>query len=151
VRLREASPQDASDLAELIRRTGAELGWTLSAELESDLQRQLSALAALPADHRAWVIEVGGQVVAFALAHLQPYLIAPRPELFVGELFVHPDHRGAGLGSALLAQAEAFAAEAGCGRISLLNHRERASYTRGFYAEQGYRERETMANFVKVL
>lgn len=101
--------------------------------------------------HLVLVAEVAGQIAAYAVVHTLPYLISPRPEALLGELFVHPEHRGLGLGTALLARVETFAEEEDCGRISLFNHRERLSYERGFYAERGYDERTAVAHFVRRL
>jgi len=148
--LRGAEPRDAAGVAALIRASGAEFGWELSPDLEGEVQQNLAAALGGSASS-VWVAEVAGRVAGYAVVHELPYLISPRPEALLGELFVHPEHRGVGIGTALLARVEAFADEARCGRISLFNHRRRLSYRRGFYAGRGYEEREDVAHFVRRL
>jgi len=148
--LREANSSDSVGVSALIRASGAEFGWELSADLEAEVLRNLEAALGGSAS-RVWVAEAGDRIAGYAVVHELPYLLSPRPEALLGELFVHPEHRGQGIGTALLERVEAFADEAPCGRISLFNHRRRLSYRRGFYAGRGYEERTDVAHFVRRL
>ncbi|GGH60572.1 hypothetical protein GCM10010975_23420 [Comamonas phosphati] len=50
--------------------------------------------------------------------------------------------------SLLLDAATEAARQRGCSRIWLVNNRERPSYARGFYPQQGWTEQAEMARFV---
>ena len=69
----------------------------------------------------ALVAEVGEgsslQVVGFALFFTNFSTFLCRPGLYLEDLFVLPEHRGAGLGRALLKHLAAMAVERGCGRF----------------------------------
>jgi GNAT superfamily N-acetyltransferase len=60
---------------------------------------------------------VGGDVVAFALFFTNFSTFLARPGLYLEDLYVRPEHRGAGLGKALLEYLGRLAAERGDGRI----------------------------------
>jgi ribosomal protein S18 acetylase RimI-like enzyme len=73
-------------------------------------------------------------------ARLRGRLDFPVPEgsYHIFEVQVHPEHRGAGLGSALLQHAEALARQRGCARINLttaITNRARRLYERRGYLE----------------
>jgi GNAT superfamily N-acetyltransferase len=76
----------------------------------------------------AWVGEVGGEVVAFALFFTNFSTFLSRPGLYLEDLYVQPQHRGSGLGRALLKQLGRLAVERGCGRFewSVLDWNEHA-------------------------
>ena len=65
----------------------------------------------------AVVVEVGAEVVAFALhfTHFSTFL--GLPGLTLEDLYVQPAHRGAGLGTALLRHVAQLAVARGCGRL----------------------------------
>jgi len=65
----------------------------------------------------ALVAERGGRAVGFALFFTTFSTFLCRPGLYLEDLFVEPEHRGAGIGKALLARLAALAAERGCGRL----------------------------------
>ena len=70
----------------------------------------------------------GPQVVAFALFFTNFSTFLARPGLYLEDLYVRPEHRGTGLGKALLQALGALAVERGCGRFewSVLDWNERA-------------------------
>jgi GNAT superfamily N-acetyltransferase len=72
--------------------------------------------------------EAGGEVVAFALYFTNFSTFRSRPGLYLEDLYVRPEHRGTGLGKALLEHLARLAAERGCGRFewSVLDWNERA-------------------------
>jgi GNAT superfamily N-acetyltransferase len=92
--------------------------------------------------------EEAGEITGFVHTHWQPSVLHSGGEGFLYALFVHPDHRGRGVGQALLEHVQEEGRRRGCSRLLLLNMRDRASYARGFYAELGWRERPDAANFV---
>ena len=80
----------------------------------------------------AWVAEVetdaGREVVAFALFFTNFSTFLAQPGLYLEDLFVKPEHRGAGIGEALLKRLAQLAVERGCGRFewSVLDWNEHA-------------------------
>ena len=80
----------------------------------------------------AWVAEVEGEggreVVAFALFFTNFSTFLAQPGLYLEDLFVKPEHRGAGIGEALLKRLAQLAVERGCGRFewSVLDWNEHA-------------------------
>ena len=72
--------------------------------------------AAIPQPHAA-VAEMDGQAVGFALWFSTFSTFRGQPGLYVEDLYVRPDYRGRGIGTALLAAVAAQAIERGCGRV----------------------------------
>ena len=70
----------------------------------------------------------GGEVVAFALFFTNFSTFLAQPGLYLEDLFVKPEHRGAGIGEALLKRLAQLAVERGCGRFewSVLDWNEHA-------------------------
>lgn len=103
-------------------------------------------------EHLVLVAEDGqGLVLGYASVHWLPYLFKAGLEAYVSELFVRQGRTGQGVGRALLAALEAEARARGCCQLMLVNNRQRQSYQRGFYAKQGWQERDNMANFARPL
>jgi GNAT superfamily N-acetyltransferase len=65
----------------------------------------------------AVVAEVAGTVVGFALFFTNFSTFLGQPGLYLEDLYVQPQHRGAGLGKALLQHLGALAVQRGCGRF----------------------------------
>jgi GNAT superfamily N-acetyltransferase len=148
--IRPATLADAPALTGLIRG----LGWLTHFNTEPlDTSRRRIArhldLCLSDDSHSIYLAETGpSEVAGYAAVHWLPYLIFRGPEGFISELFIAEAARGRGIGSQLLAAIKAEAQERGCTRLSLLNNRERESYRRGFYDQQGWYERQNYANFV---
>ncbi|MEW5869427.1 MAG: GNAT family N-acetyltransferase [Chloroflexota bacterium] len=149
--IRPARLSDARALTSLLRQ----LGWFEVFKTEDEaasqarLQRHLQ-LCLADESHTILIAEdEHGQVLAYAAIHWLPYLILSGPEGYVSELFVDAAARGQGIGSRLLAALEDEARRRGCSRLSLLNNRQRESYQRGFYTQQGWEQRPGMINFIK--
>jgi GNAT superfamily N-acetyltransferase len=65
----------------------------------------------------ALVAEDGGRVVGFALFFPNYSTFLRRPGFYLEDLFVEPEHRGKGLGKALLREIARMAVERGYGRV----------------------------------
>ena len=65
----------------------------------------------------AVMAERGGRAVGFALFFTTFSTFLCRPGLYLEDVFVEPEHRGAGIGKALLRHLAGLAAERGCGRF----------------------------------
>ena len=65
----------------------------------------------------ALVVEVGSQLVAFALFFTNFSTFRGQPGLYLEDLYVQPAHRRAGLGRALLQRLAALAVQRGYGRF----------------------------------
>lgn len=85
-------------------------------------------VAALDEVGRTWVVEVDGDVVAFATGYRNGSIWA---------LFVHPDHEGQGHGTALHATVVAWLWSLGHGRIWLTT--AGGSRAECFYLSRGWR------------
>ena len=150
ISIRPAANTDAPQLARLL----AGIGWfsglqgmTLE-ELETSVRAHLEVLTAT-ADCATLVAEaLDGSIVGYCGVHWLHELFMPGPEGYLSELFLLPEARGKGLGTALLDRIVAEAEERGAYRLMLLNGKHRESYERGFYTKQSWEEREGMANFV---
>jgi GNAT superfamily N-acetyltransferase len=82
------------------------------------------------------VAEVAGQVVGQALFFHSYSTFLTQPGIYLEDLFVLPEHRGAGIGKALLLAVAGLALARGCGRFgwSVLDWNESAI---GFYQKMG--------------
>ena len=150
IKIRTATPGDASQLAVLLK----EIGWFelfKSEPLEGTSQRVKSHIEQCLADnsHSLFVAEAAERsIVGYGSAHWLPYLFMRGPEGFVSELFVRESARGQGVGKQLLEAIETEARARGCVRLSLINLRSRESYQRQFYIKAGWEERDEAANFI---
>lgn len=150
VEIRRARAEDAPAIAELLREIGYFERINREAP-ETTRERVARHLALCGADgsHSVYVAEgPQGGIAGYGAVHWLPYLILSGPEGYVSELFLREAARGQGIGAKLLEAIKAEAGERGCARLCLLNRKDRESYRRGFYAKQGWEERELMANFV---
>ena len=91
--------------------------------------------AAPPAAHVV-IAEVGGRPAGFALYFYNYSTFLAKPGLYLEDLFVKPEFRGAGTGKALLLHLAGIANTRGCGRMewSVLDWNEPA---KGFYRKLG--------------
>lgn len=113
--IRAAARADAAEIARLIRalaeyeKLAAEAVGT-PAMIEAQLFGTRPAAEALVATR-------GGRAVAFALFFTTFSTFLCKPGLYLEDLFVEPEHRGAGIGKALLKRIAALAVERSCGRF----------------------------------
>jgi GNAT superfamily N-acetyltransferase len=93
-----------------------------------------------------FVAELEHRVVGYAVVYWQQLLFSSK-EGYVSELFIRSDASGQGVGTALLETIKAKAMARGCGRLTLVNLKDRESYRRGFYASRGWEEKSNTVRF----
>ena len=149
--IRPALPSDAAGISELLHG----IGWFKAYEGRSIAQNTaaikelLLDAQTLPERSLLLVAEDAQQRISgYCAVHWLPVAVLQSWEAYVSELFIAEQARGAGLGQQLLDVAVQAAREKNCLRIWLVNNRERPSYTRGFYSQQGWVEQAEMARFV---
>jgi GNAT superfamily N-acetyltransferase len=113
--IRSAKPADVPAIAAMIRALADyEKLSHLCVSTEQDLQRALFGPA--PAAE-VLIAAVDGVPVGFALFFHTFSTFLARRGLWLEDLFVKPEHRGAGVGSALLHAVAAIAQARNCGRF----------------------------------
>jgi GNAT superfamily N-acetyltransferase len=148
--IRDATAQDAAAIDAVLRS----LGWfdhldeITSTETRTRLAHVIAEKCLPDGDHTLLVAEAASSIVAgYLFVHWLPNLIFGG-EGYVSELFVLPDARGHGIGTALLDEAKRRGIARGFQRLTLFNGRERESYQRGFYPRHGWIERDDTAMFM---
>lgn len=113
--LRDARPEDAEALANLIRALAVyEKLEDQARATADDLRRDLFGNRPFA---EAILAEVGDEAVGFAIVFPTYSTFRGRPGLYLEDIFVRPEHRGRGIGKALIAAVAARAVERGCGRL----------------------------------
>jgi GNAT superfamily N-acetyltransferase len=113
--IRDATPKDVHVIAELIR--GLAEYERLAHEVTLD-ERELRAHLFGERPYAEVILaEDGREVVGFALFFHNYSTFLGKPGIYLEDLFVKPEHRGAGHGKALLAHLARLAVERGCGRL----------------------------------
>jgi len=136
--LRDARPGDAAAIAALIETLGYEAA-------AADVKRRLGAFA--KAGGQAIVAEKG-KLIGILTTEMMAVLHRPKPVGRISMLVVAEEARGAGIGGALVAEAEKRLATKGCGLIEVTSNRKllRAHV---FYEKLGYER--TSYRFAKAL
>ena len=113
--LRPAEPRDGAELDRLIRELA------VYEKLEEQKVGTPEALHAALFGERpaceAIIAERHGRAVGFALFFTTFSTFLARPGIYLEDVFVEPEHRGAGIGRAILRRLAALAVERGCGRF----------------------------------
>ena len=111
-------PATAGDVPELLRLIRALAEYEKLAEMAVGTEARMreSLFGARPAAE-ALVAERGGRTVGFAIYFTTFSTFLCKPGLYLEDLFVEPEHRGGGIGKALLRRLAALAVERGCGRF----------------------------------
>lgn len=113
--IRTAGPQDAGDVERLVRELA-----TYEREPEAVRAGAADFEAALGGEHplvHALVAEVDGRVVGMAVWFVSFSTWEGKHGIWLEDLYVSPEHRGLGLGRALLARLAAVAVEHGWARV----------------------------------
>jgi GNAT superfamily N-acetyltransferase len=139
VAVRRATDADAPALALLL----GHLGYPADA---GDVPARLARLRAAGDD--AFVAVVDGIVAGLATVHTRSVLHATRPVAQLTALVVPPEHRGRGIGRALVASAERWAGEHGANRLVVTTALHRAEAP-PFYERLGFEH--TGRRYVKQL
>jgi GNAT superfamily N-acetyltransferase len=113
--LRAAEPRDLEAIVGLIR--GLAEFEKLTHLLRVTVERLGPHLFGPRPVVEAFVGEVDGAVVAFALFFTNFSTFLAQPGLYLEDLYVDPAFRGRGIGEALLTRLARLAAERGCGRF----------------------------------
>ena len=137
--IRAAGPGDEAAIARLTEQLGYE---------PTGIEQRLDVLYRRPGDV-VLVAEAGGEVVGWVHAS-DAALIQVPPFAELGGLVVAREHRGRGVGEALLQAAEAWAVTRGHREVRLRSNavRERAHR---FYLDRGYEVEKTSLTFRKRL
>jgi len=134
--IRPATVDDAGTLVRLIRELAA------YERLEHDAQATPEAIRQHLFGPRpcaeALIAEQAGEPIGFALFFQNFSTFKCRPGLYLEDIYVCPEHRGQGLGTAFFRRLAELALERGCGRMewTVLNWNEPAI---GFYRGLGAR------------
>ena len=113
--LRPAQPDDSATIATLIRELAAYEKLEHEAlGTADDFRRHL--FGPHPAAE-VILAEVNGVPVGFALFFANFSTFRARPGIYLEDLFVRPEHRGRGIGKALIASVARVAVDRGAGRL----------------------------------
>jgi GNAT superfamily N-acetyltransferase len=113
--LRAAQPADANELLRLIRALAVYEKLEDMAVGTPELLR--AALFSPRPAAEAIIAQRHGRPVGFALFFTTFSTFLCKPGLYLEDLFVEPEHRGAGIGKALLRHLAGLAVERECGRL----------------------------------
>jgi ribosomal protein S18 acetylase RimI-like enzyme len=89
--IRRMAPEDADQVA-AVYTASFETLQTFLPDLHTTEERRAFITEVVPRDHELWVAEEDGRVVGLAAVGADT----------LGHLYVHPDHQGRGIGTALL-------------------------------------------------
>jgi len=113
--IRPARPQDVPTIVSLIR--GLAIYEKLEDECHADEALLYEHLFGPRPACEVILAEHQGDVAGFALFFHNYSTFLTRPGLYLEDLFVRPEHRGAGIGRLLLSHLAGIALERGCGRM----------------------------------
>ncbi len=137
--IRPAEPTDVPDLLVLVRDLARyEREPDAVQATEEHLRVALFPPDASSARSHAFVVEVAGSLVGMAVWYVTFSTWTGRHGIWLEDLYVRPEHRGAGLGRALLRQLARTAVERGWARLEWWVLRWNAPSI-GFYESMGAR------------
>ena len=130
ITFRNVTPDDAEQISTLL----GELGYPTPA---SEVPARLAALTALE-KNLVLVAASEEKAVGLITVMIYPSIHARDPVSLITSLVVSSEMRGHGIGSSLVARAEAWAAENGAGRLTVGSGLQRVE-THFFYEQRGYK------------
>ena len=129
IKIRDAREGDIEALAGLM----TELGYPTS---PGEMGRRLEEISADPS-YRTLVAEQDGRVLGAAGLHVERYYEKDGSCARIMSFVVGSEHRGRGVGRALISAAEDWARERGARDVMLTTHKRRSGAHR-FYQSMGY-------------
>ena len=139
IEIRPAREEDSDAISELL----GELGYPTSPD---EAANRLGTLRS--SDYAVLVAARGGRVVGLISLHLVKGLHSSSPACYLMGLVTHSTVQGQGIGKALLGEAEKWAREAGCDRVTLTSASHRAA-AHAFYEHLGFPQ--TGRRFAKII
>ena len=113
--IRAATPADVAEVMRLIRAL-ADYEKLSHMVVGSEAQLREALFGPRPAAE-ALIAEHAGRAVGFALFFTTFSTFLCKPGILLEDVFVEPEHRGLGIGKALLRKLAALAVERDCGRL----------------------------------
>ena len=113
--IRAATEADAPLILDFIR--GLAVYEKLAHEVVATEEAFRATVFVLPPAAHVVIAEVNGQPAGFALYFFNYSTFLAKPGLYLEDLFVKPEYRGAGTGKALLLHLAKIANARGCGRM----------------------------------
>lgn len=145
--IRPAQPADVPSLLVLVRELAQyEREPDAVQASEEHLRAALFPLDGASAGSHAFVVDVGGSVVAMAVWYVTFSTWTGRHGIWLEDLYVRPEHRGAGLGRALLRRLAHTAVERGWARLEWWVLRWNAPSI-GFYESLGARSMDEWLHY----
>jgi GNAT superfamily N-acetyltransferase len=144
MKIRSATEADLGTIEELIRALASYE--RMSDEVVMDASLLMKSLFGDRPYAEVLIAEVDGEPAGFALFFHNFSTFVGRPGIYLEDLFVKPEHRGTGLGKALLKRLAEIAVERDCGRMewAVLDWNEPAI---GFYKKLGARPNDEWTVF----
>ncbi|HEY8812420.1 MAG TPA: GNAT family N-acetyltransferase [Candidatus Dormibacteraeota bacterium] len=144
MKIRPATEADLGTIEELIRALAAYE--RMADEVVMDARLLRKNLFGDRPYAEVLIAEVDGEPAGFALFFHNFSTFVGRPGIYLEDLFVKPEHRGTGLGRALLKRLAEIAVERECGRLewAVLDWNEPAI---GFYKKLGARPNDEWTVF----
>ncbi|HET9253397.1 MAG TPA: GNAT family N-acetyltransferase [Candidatus Eisenbacteria bacterium] len=138
-------PMTADDV-EAVARLATQLGYPSSAD---QVARRFGAIQTAPDSHVAVATDESGTVVGW-IHVFGNRLVESEPDAEIGGLVVDESVRGRGVGTVLVAAAEAWARERGYPVVSVRSNVVRKE-AHEFYQERGYGAVKTQVKFRKTI
>jgi GNAT superfamily N-acetyltransferase len=111
-------PATPADLGEVMRLVRALADYEKLSHLVTGTEAMMrEALFGARPVAEALLVERGGRAVGFAIYFMSFSTFLCKPGLYLEDVFVEPEHRGHGIGKAVLRHLAATAIERGCGRF----------------------------------
>lgn len=143
--IRRAEVSDAAAVAQLLHDFNSEYeDYTPGVPALTDRLGELLAAGEIT------VLLAGNPPQGFALFRLRPSLWAKAEDTYLEELYVAPEHRGQGIGGALLDTAIETARQMGANHFELTTG-EDDTEARGLYKSRGFTNREGAPNGPRML